>query len=227
MRELMTAIGAVALCLLLAAPASASQELGDRCVGNDSEAGWTAIVLNNSLNYPELPPIVPPEGGKVITRWKAQVGPGLAPLAQQLVAFKQMDEEEDLLVGESAVETLVEGTNEFLTRIPVPEYAHIGLRGPAQTLFCDHASGHLGAIVTGTWPVGERRHFKIETSMGVPAIAFVEPDRDGDGYGDETQDGCSDNPTFHGPCPTVTLENGIEEVWRKGSWFVPAPTSVP
>lgn len=208
---------AAAAALLSIVPAApAAQELGDRCVGNDTEAGWTATVLNNNLSYPELPPVVPPEGAKVITRWKAQVGPGVAPLAQQLVAFKQVDEEEDLLVGESAVETLVEGTNEFATRIPVPEYGHIGLRGPVQTLFCDHESGHLAGVVESPWAVGETRHFKVELNMGVPAIAFVEPDRDGDGYGDETQDGCSINAAVQGPCPIVTLRNGIQEVRRNG-----------
>jgi hypothetical protein len=196
-----------AVGMLSATPASASLlEAGDRCVANDSKANWTAIVLNNGISfYPELPPLVAPEGARVIVRWKVQVGPGLAPIAQQLVAFRQVEEEEDQLVGESAVEALHEGTNEFATRIPVPEYAHVGLRGPSQTLLCDHESGHIGGIVEGPWAVGETRHFKGEVNLGVPVIAYVEPDQDGDGYGDLTQDGCPGNAAYTGPCPVTPV----------------------
>ncbi len=202
-RALGVVVAVAAVGMLTAAPASASLlEAGDRCVANDSEANWTAIVLNNGIpDYSELPPLVAPEGARVITRWKVEVGPGLAPIAQQLVAFRQVEEEEDQLVGESAVETLHQGTNEFPARIPVPEYAHVGLRGPAQTLFCDHESGHIGGIVEGPWAVGERRHFNVEPSFGVPVIAYVEPDQDGDGFGDLTQDGCPGNASYAGPCP--------------------------
>ncbi len=37
----------------------------------------------------------------------------------------------------------------------------------------------------------------------MPVIAFVEPDRDNDGYGDETQDGCPFNAALQSECPPV------------------------
>lgn len=206
MRRLLGAIGAVtALFLVSATSALAGQELGDRCAANDSLPNATMLVLNNALGYPELPPVVPPEGAKVITRWKVNAPAGIEPTQQQLVASKQVGEEDDVLVGSSALETVVGGAaNEFATRIPVPEYAHIGLRGPSGTLFCDHTDGHLGGIVEGTWAVGEQRHFKVEF-LGVPVTATVEADRDADGYGDETQDGCPGSAAHSGPCPALTF----------------------
>jgi uncharacterized membrane protein YgcG len=38
--------------------------------------------------------------------------------------------------------------------------------------------------------------------------AVVEPDADGDGYGDETQDGCPTDPSTHGPCPPPPTNTG-------------------
>jgi hypothetical protein len=35
------------------------------------------------------------------------------------------------------------------------------------------------------------------------ASGTIEADADGDGFGDDTQDGCPTNATTHGPCPTI------------------------
>jgi len=242
MRRLLGAIGIVAaLTLVSASSAFAGQEIGDRCAANDSLPNTTMLVLNNALGYPELPPVVPPEGAKVITRWKVNAPAGIEPTQQQLVASKQVGEEDDVLVGMSAPETVVGGSaNEFATRIPVPEYAHIGLRGASSTLFCDHTEGHLGGIVEGPWAVAEQRHFKIEF-LGVPVTATVEADRDADGYGDETQDGCPRSALYSGPCPVLTLttkskaqrkaiqvtvsasEAAEVKVWGQARWQVRKP----
>jgi hypothetical protein len=42
------------------------------------------------------------------------------------------------------------------------------------------------------------------SNLRLPISATLEPDADGDGYGDETQDGCPGNGTTHGPCPLPT-----------------------
>ncbi len=226
MRKPLATLGALAaLCLLTAPGAGAAQELGDRCVGNKAEADWTTIVVNNGLTYPELPPLVPPEGAKVITRWRAQVAPGIGPIQQQLVALKQIEMQEDQLVGASAVETLVDGSNEFATRIPVPEYAHIGLRGPTETLYCDLTPGHIGGWVAGPWAVGETRKFK-SSDIGVPVLAWVEPDVDGDGYGDESQDGCPRVAALQTPCPPAVL-TGRKATVRKRAVLVDVQVNGP
>lgn len=194
---------AAAAFLLGAANASAAEEVGNRCVANDSEANWTVIGLSNGGGSPLLQPQV--VSGGVITRWKTEVAPGTGPLAQQLVVLQQVGEEDDRKVGESAVETVVDGVNEFSTRIPAPEYAHIGLHGPVETLFCDKEEGNTAGIVEGAFAVGETRHFKVGVDVGTPVTAIVEPDRDRDGYGDETQDSCPQSAAVQGDCPVVTL----------------------
>jgi hypothetical protein len=219
------AILAIAVALATASPAAGwgtgPTEFGNPCVGNATAPGITAIGLDSG-DYLPFPQNAGPwelRGGgpnAVIVSWKAQVAPGQGPLAQQLVAFRQMGESEEQLVGESAVETLVAGTNEFKTRIPIPEYALIGLRGPAATLLCEGASGEFTGEVEGAFLPGETRSFKMVLDSGVPAVAVAERDEDNDGYGDLTQDGCPDNSAFHGPCPFVRLENGIEEVRPNG-----------
>jgi hypothetical protein len=151
-----------------------------------------------------MQPNVPPEGKSVITGWRVQVGPGIGPLQQQLVVSHQVGEEEDLRVGESAVQTVVAGSNEFAARIPVSEYDHIGLRGSEETLIC-HKEMNVAGRVKGDWASGETRHFEVLAHVGVPVVARVESDRDKDGYGDQTQDGCPASSALQTPCPLLTI----------------------
>jgi hypothetical protein len=194
---------AVALGLLSAPPASALEEVGNACVADGSEAGATMLGLSNQGSLPFMQPVVPPEGAHVITRWKVQVGPGIPPIEQQLVASHQVGEEDDRKVGESQLQLLVAGNNEFATRIPVSEYDHIGLRGPMQTLIC-HQELNTAGRLKGAFAIGETRRFEVLVHVGTPVLAIVEPDRDSDGYGDETQDGCPWNAALQTECPPVT-----------------------
>lgn len=207
-RMLLNSIGAAAALGLVAVPtAGAAEEIGDRCPANDVLPNSTVLVLNNAIpDYSVLPPVVPPEGAKVITRWKANAPAGVGPSMQQLVVAKQVGEEDDLLVGASAPEVVVGGApNEFATRVPVPEYAHIGMRGSSSTLVCTQISGHLGGTVEGPWAIGEQRRHLTIGKLGVPVTAIVEPDRDADGYGDETQDACPRSAAHFGPCPVLAF----------------------
>jgi hypothetical protein len=212
--------GAAASALLGASPASAiltwPQQIGDRCAATGA-AGQTAIVLNNSLSGADLSIAAPPENASVITHWEVDAPAGIGPIAEQLVAFRQVGSEgsEDQLIGETAMETVVGGAaNEFSTRIPVPEYARIGLRGPAGALICAEPL-HLAGLATDTWANGEARPVQVEVNTGVPVIATLEPDRDNDGYGDETQDQCPGQPLLHTACPFVRLVP-VAKAFRRG-----------
>jgi hypothetical protein len=206
MRRSLAAITAgLALGSMVTPGAAALEEIGDPCLGSAVESGGpTMLVLNNQGSSPFMQPGVPPEHKYVITRWRVQVGPGIGPLRQQLVASSQVGEEEDVKVGESAVETLVAGNNEFSTRLAVSEYDHIGLRGPEQTLICNQ-EGNVAGRVAGEWPSGERRHLDLLVHVGVPVVVRVERDRDLDGFGDETQDGCPATAALQTACPTLSL----------------------
>jgi hypothetical protein len=199
-------VSAIAIALLLAAPlASAREEGGNPCVANDTAAGWTAIGVTN----PPSPFMISTVWSGVITRWKVPVEAGVGPLAQQLLVFEQayIDEETQYRkVAESAVETVVAGTNEFATRIPLRGEGHhyLGLTGPAETLICDKLEGAISGFALGDFPLGGARSVELEVGIGTPVTAIAEPDRDQDGYGDETQDGCERSAAIQSGCPTVT-----------------------
>ena len=93
------ALAALALLGLIPAEASAGQEVGSTCVANRTLPNTTALVLyTNGALHPQ--PNVIPAG--VITRWKVQAPAGQAPIAQQLVVNRQVGEQDDSKVGESA-----------------------------------------------------------------------------------------------------------------------------
>jgi hypothetical protein len=190
-----------ALLALGAAGASASQEVGSTCVSNQAVPG-TALVLYTNGGLSPQPNVYP---GGVITRWKVQAAPDQKPIVQQLVVNRQVGEQDDSKVGESAAETINPGLNEFATRVPAPNYAHVGLTGPDGALYCDHVDMNTAGLVEGPWPVGETRHFGVDVHASVPVLAVVEPDDDNDGYGDETQDLCPQSELYQTVCPLVKL----------------------
>lgn len=219
---------AAALCLLTTGNAAAYTEFGNGCTGNATEPGWTALMLGNGQPTPSMTETAGPfehSGDRaVITRWKANLGPGMGPLPQQLVAFKHT-ETGVVNVGESGVETLIAGANEFATRIPVPDYTRIGLRGPAGTLFCDEQETHVLGVVEGDFPPGQERSHSSFPHKGVPVIAIAEADADGDGYGDETQDKCTTSALFHDACPSVAFTSRVEAI-RRGAILFSATSSL-
>ncbi len=194
---------AVAVLFVGSAVASASQTVGSNCVANESRPSATAIALYNGGSLAPQSNVYP---GGVITRWRVQAPADQAPIAQRLIVNRQVGEEDDSKVGESALETIGPGTNEFATRVPAPDYAHVGLTGPDGALFCDHTDLNTAGLVEGAWPIGETRRFHVEVNVSVPVVAVVEPDRDHDGYGDETQDGCPQSVLYQSGCPLVRLD---------------------
>lgn len=196
---------ALASLLLMAPGASAAEEAGWRCTANDSEPNLT-VLASGSSGLPFMPSI-PPEGRKVITGWKVQVGPGIGPVAQRLEVFEVQNEKgEYKKIGESDTEPLVEGANSFPTRIPVTEGDSVGLYGPVKTVFCDNESGAISIRHQGGVATGEIKAFAAQGGVGTPVVVTVEPDRDGDGYGDETQDRCPAGAAHQGDCPRVRPE---------------------
>ena len=215
---------ATAFCLLTPAGALAtSTEFGNRCTGNATAPDRTILGQDNGVFDGSFSNNVGPwelRGAKdaVITRWKVQVGPGVSPPPQQLVAWRYASENSAVNLGESAFEPLHEGSNEFTSRIPVPEYAHIGLRGQGETLYCEGSEGSFVAVVPGDFPVGATRDFETQYPKGAPAVAIAEPDFDSDGYGDETQDQCNFQAWTHGPCEYFGILVPSRRVTRQAIW---------
>jgi hypothetical protein len=210
--------------LLLAVPAAmARDEGGNPCVANDSEAGSTMIGLTTPQNAGYF--MQPTLWSGVITRWKVPLAAGMAPVAQQLVVFEQVYVEGETRyrkAGESSVETVVPGSNEFATRITLQGEGHhyLGLHGPLETLLCEKQDQAVSGSVLGDFPLGAIMPAEDRVGIGTPVTAIAEPDRDQDGSGDETQDQCERSAATQGGCPTVALSTGGAQV-KRGAILLP------
>ena len=164
---------------------------------------------------------VPPPGG-VITSWSTRPMDGSGAGAQLKVYGPTADPATWTLVGESTSKTLTGGTlNTFATRIPVQAGDRIGVRtgsnggGPC-TFPYDGISADMNSLGPGydIWsfqkmsdptfnpPVGTSVAFNDDTlEQLVNIAAVVEPDADGDGFGDESQDKCPGVAGANNGCP--------------------------
>jgi hypothetical protein len=90
--------------------------------------------------------------------------------------------------------------------LPIAAGDYIGLYVPpagANCLSFTAGSGESYHHVTGDPPLDVDAFFNNLQSSGlINASALIEPDADGDGFGDETQDGCPSSPAAQGACPT-------------------------
>jgi hypothetical protein len=159
------------------------------------------------------PAYVVPPGGGVITSWSHDRGPAAATAQLRLKVFRKTGPNTYLTVGQSDFETLTgAGVNTFATRVAVAGGDILGFRITAAAISCrrNGISGDL-AVASGPAqpdpPIGSSVSFGSVGAFLLNLAATVEPDCDGDGFGDETQDGelppiaaCDPNP----PATTIT-----------------------
>ena len=202
------AISAVLVISLLGATgASAATEFGDNCVGNESiEAPITLFEISSTLD--PLPTASPISG--VITRWNVNLIPVPVFIPVNLKVLRQTGPNTAQIVGE-ALGNITGGSNSFSARIPVLAGDRLGFFSPSVygPIVCEEPSGSAvfggyegsgggvgSSVVFVTIPVSEAR---------IPLFAAVEPDADGDGFGDETQDACPQSAASQAACPVVSL----------------------
>jgi hypothetical protein len=211
-RRAIGALCAIALALsAIAAPgAGAATEIGSECAANASEPNVTTVQLQKAPGG-ALPLTAPSNG--VLTAWTVRVDP--AAFVEEsdrlkLVVFRSQANPSKLEnIGESAEETVVHGINSFKARIPVQAGDRLGLYGANSpgTLACTTGSieDEIG-LLRAAAPLGSINTFPPVSKDQVPVSATLEPDKDGDGYGDETQDGCPQSAAYHEACPAVTFK---------------------
>jgi hypothetical protein len=197
------AVGA-ALALAVPGSAAAAVTLGSTFAPTEEcTAGATYAQTSSSVNS-----YVAPTDG-VITSWAHRAD--AAPPELRFRVVRQFGETNYFaLVGESAsTPQAANELNEFPVRIPVKGGDVIGLfLGPSTAYHCSSATGKtadvwyyaLGSVGTETLFVGPQSTYKFDVS------AQLEPDVDGDGFGDETQDLCPSNASTQGPCPTTPAD---------------------
>jgi hypothetical protein len=116
----------------------------------------------------------------------------------------------------------------FQTRLPIPVGAYVGLSVPGGTVPSFQSS--IG---------GQAKYSRTEAPFpGISGVvgeshngailydADIEPDVDGDGYGDVSQDTCPGSASIHeGPCPTVVVPGGGASGAEAPAGTGQAPTS--
>jgi hypothetical protein len=195
----------VAIALVAAPSVSAATEAGDDCVANTKEGIYTLVPLERVS--PSALPLTAPVNG-VVTSWKVNSGVSEGTPEQMRVLRPTGAPNEFLTVGESTEQVVVKGANVFPTRIPVQAGDHFGVFGTVQdVVFCGGADpGDTAGFFLISAAVGSAHTFTPTTNVRIPMVAVIEPDRDGDGYGDDTQDGCPQSAASHTACPAVSLD---------------------
>jgi hypothetical protein len=200
-------VGTVLVLALVAAPgASAATEVGDECTANEAAAQFTLVP---EAHVPSGPlPLAAPSAG-VVTAWKVK-SEYPDPVPEVMAAFRPAGTGKFQVVGESNEESAGPGLNVFPTRIPVQAGDRLGLTpvGTGSPLICatTETGDHTWSL-PGSVGVGSTHQFAAGVFVRVPLVAVIEPDRDGDGYGDETQDKCPQSAAYQGPCPTISLDS--------------------
>jgi hypothetical protein len=216
-------IGALVLSVALlagtiAAPgASAGTEFGTTCAAgalHGSEgAAFTAVNTGKTPGSDGLALAAPASG--VLTEWKLAIAfdtsgnPKFANDPKTLKVLRATGVPKQLrVVGESGPEKAGTGLSVFKTRIPVQAGDLIGIAVDyvpycSQLLAGDFYGQSEGALL---YQGGVGDFSTEENSNLVPLRAVLEPDADGDGFGDETQDKCLGNAAVQTDCaarPTV------------------------
>jgi hypothetical protein len=200
-------LGVITAIAAISVPtAAAATEFGDNCIANE-EAGAEVPVSLFALTAAGDPlPLVAPSTG-VITQWKISQAVTPAPVTQSLEVLRTSGPPSVQVLGES-VQIVGPGSNSFNTRIPVHAGDRLGLGAPANSplLFCIAPGVENLLGIFPSVPSGSSAEFEpIEAEARVPVSAVVEPDADGDGYGDETQDKCPQSAAVQVACLPVTL----------------------
>ena len=157
-----------------------------------------------------------PAGGGVITEWShlADATPGQV---LRLRLFRHVAGATFTAVAESEDQTLTPSTvNTFQTRIPVSGGERVGIdNGPmgqsgTACIYHSTATAADDAYYSGndvSPPLGSPAPYFALGQFRVNVAAVLEPDADGDGFGDETQDLCPSDATKQGDCaqPDTTI----------------------
>jgi hypothetical protein len=196
--------GMLSIAALVFAPAApAATEVGSNCAANQAQPNSTLVQLYNRPGA-ELP-IAAPSGG-VLTQWRVKLGlAGSLPL--QLKVLEPGGYPNDFhVVAESPVITGSTGQNVIDSRLPVePGYRFSLYSQDGHTPYCRTAFEDVMGYALGDAQVTSTYTFPMEGQAQVPVVARIEPDVDGDGYGDETQDACPQSASVHLSCPVASL----------------------
>ncbi|HEU4392607.1 MAG TPA: hypothetical protein VFR04_03100 [Solirubrobacterales bacterium] len=205
MRRLAGTVGLL-LALIGASSAPAAVEVGSDCESNALlVAGIEEIVFPLTTASPTtLPTSIPVNG--IATRWTVRSG-STNTFYQRLKVLRTATGDTVQVVAEAPSQPVVKGSASFPIRIPVQAGDRFGLSGVGGGVIAC-VTGAAGDVVGATarnGQPGQSESFARLTGSQLALSVAVEPDADGDGYGDETQDGCPEAVAIQATCPRVTV----------------------
>ncbi|MGI9557556.1 MAG: hypothetical protein ACR2N5_06415 [Solirubrobacterales bacterium] len=176
-------------------------------IGQTGAAGQMLLGCSPGVNFVQIGSTGPtyrvPDEGGVITEWRHEgaVGvetrpqaSGVPPFGSARLLVWRQGNAAFTLVDKTDIEEFASGPNAFVTRIPVDGDELLGLRTIAGDTACSsgfHTNADFLGVGFGSDPaIGDVRPLNTITSSDrrLNLAATVEPDKDGDGFGDETQD---------------------------------------
>jgi hypothetical protein len=203
--------GVMTVVLSFTGSAAAATVVGSNCAASTTEGTVSIVSLKAPAGYP-IPNAIP--GAGVITSWSYSVAgvlPAELDVTTKLKVFAPAATPGQFkVVGESPA-TIQGGTTATPARIPVQSGDLLGSSltvldkgGTEQgALFCNTGNPEDEIGVIPGDPVSGSTVSIVGTKPGYqnPITVTVEPDADGDGYGDETQDKCPTDASTHEACP--------------------------
>lgn len=217
--SLALAMAVAAATLVGTSSASAAIVFGSGCAANQSPEEAVGAVWVSTAHPGIALPVTAPATG-VITEWTVNTNltvvsegklEGEFPrIYQQRLLVLRSEGESFRIVGEATGGPLnLHGSNTYPARLPVQQGDFLGLAGNPFSVFCQTGSEADTFVYTvGGTPVGSSfKPLKSAIGLQVPVVARIEPDVDGDGYGDETQDQCPQSAAYQGPCPALTISS--------------------
>jgi hypothetical protein len=194
--------------------ASASVEFGDNC---SAGSGLPKLTLAELSKFGSLP-LDAPTGG-VITKVKFNVSLTLPVAIPQTVKVLRPLSGPEFVVSQEATVNVPPGASSLDVRMPVKPGERLAVHGPLfkfgptevqVTFLCEPGPGEPEGVIGTSLedsPVGGTIKFaETPTAARVPVAAVIEPDADGDGYGDETQDKCPQSAAVQTDCSPVGLD---------------------
>lgn len=183
------------------AGAGAATEIGSGC-DPDSSGGSAKLILQ--LGRVSPPAAVKTTGPGVVTSWRVQSASFLEPATMALKVLRQTGGDFEVLAESAPGLVLGQPDNRFPTRIPVSAGVLFGVSSSKSipTCFGIGVPGDTLAAFNPDIPVGGKaKPFESPDGILLSLAVVIEPDVDGDGYGDETQDQCPQSAATQGVCP--------------------------
>jgi hypothetical protein len=211
---------ACAAALALAPPASAAQSFGSDLTSNPtvgaSTTGQPFVFLSYLARTGQVLPLTAPASGVMVKLRFRQAAQGASTRTLATRILTKVGNTPDFAArtgpnivlqpntaaGNIAETVPIDGVGDP-KGVPIAAGEYLAMLGPhLYAGVLASVSGASHAYAEGDQTSGTRSYGTAASNFEVPLQGVIEPDADGDSYGDESQDSCPGNPVVHkGACP--------------------------